>query len=296
MSTIIEIGNDRLDRSPQKPDDAQCQPPTAPPQDDFLRAAPTAGIRDKGDMLYDSVFRIDEDDDLQFQLRGHSLNPLVDAAQPLLGLVIRLRRLDRCDDIPKLYSSVRDQITALSEEVRQMGYDGAAQLAYRYALCAFIDEAVMATEWGRSSLWRERSLLSYHHNETWGGEKFFTVLARMQMDPARYRDVLEFKYLCLCLGFQGKHGQQHNNKDTLNTIITKLHQLLRAQRGDAPERLTDAPDNVASSRYRLARQWPLWTPWAIAGVVLAAAYLYFSFRLGSTTEQVLRALDNILKY
>lgn len=209
--------------------------------------------------------------------------------------MIRLRRLDRCDDIPKLYASVRDQITALSEEVRQLGYDGATQLAYRYALCAFIDEAVMATAWGQASLWRERSLLSYHHNETWGGEKFFTVLARMQIDPARYRDVLEFKYLCLCLGFQGKYGQQHNNRDTLNSIIVKLHRILRVQRGDAPERLTDGTDNVASRRYRLARQWPLWTPWAIAAVVVAAAYVYFSVRLGGTTEQVLRSLENILK-
>ncbi|MCQ9837194.1 type IVB secretion system protein IcmH/DotU [Pseudomonas aeruginosa] len=301
MTTTIQIGNDRIDRDPNTPmeptasDALTGRPTTVAPQGDFLRIAPPADIRDKGSMLYDSVFRIDQDDDLQFQLRGHSLNPLIDAAQPLLGLVIRLRRLDRCDDIPKLYASVRDQITALSEEVRQLGYDGATQLAYRYALCAFIDEAVMATAWGQASLWRERSLLSYHHNETWGGEKFFTVLARMQIDPARYRDVLEFKYLCLCLGFQGKYGQQHNNRDTLNSIIVKLHRILRVQRGDAPERLTDGTDNVASRRYRLARQWPLWTPWAIAAVVVAAAYVYFSVRLGGTTEQVLRSLENILK-
>ncbi|WP_025809790.1 type IVB secretion system protein IcmH/DotU [Pseudomonas chlororaphis] len=295
MTTTIEIGNDRVNRPSQEPGAQQGQPPVAVVQDDFLRTAPAADIRDKGSMLYDSVFRIDQDDDLQFQLRGHSLNPLVDAAQPLLGLVIRLRRLDKCEDILKLYASVRDQITALSEEVRHLGYDSATQLAYRYALCAFIDEAVMATAWGRASLWRERSLLSYHHNETWGGEKFFTVLARMQMDPARYRDVLEFKYLCLCLGFQGKYGQQHNHKDTLNAIIIKLHRVLREQRGDAPERLTDAPENVASSRYRLARQWPLWTPWAVFGLVLVGAYLYFSMSLGSTTEQVLQSLDSILK-
>lgn len=300
MTTTIQIGNDRIDPSkPAAPADADAQtaqhPATRPPQDDFLRTAPSSDISDKSSILYDSVSHIDEDDDLQFQLRGHSLNPLIDAAQPLLGLVIRLRRLDRCDDIHKLYTSVRDQITALSEEVRQLGYDGATQLAYRYALCAFIDEAVMATAWGQASLWRERSLLSYHHSETWGGEKFFTVLARMQMDPARYRDALEFKYLCLCLGFQGKYGQQHNNKETLNGIIGKLHRNLRAQRGDAPERLTDEPDNVASRRYRLARQWPLWTPWAIAGVVLVAAYLYFSVSLGSTTDQVLQSLNRILK-
>ena len=115
------------------------------------------------------------------------------------------------------------------------------------------------------------------------------------MDPARYRDVLEFKYLCLCLGFQGKYGQQHDSQEVLNGLIVKLHRILRAQRGDTPERLTDEPGNVASRRYRLATQWPLWTPWVLAGVVLTGVYLYFSASLGNTTEQVLQSLEFILK-
>ena len=290
MTTTIEVGNDRVDRAP-------LPLPQAPevPLSDFQRTPFVAPVGDKGSMLYESVYRIDRDEDLQFQLRGHSFNPLVDAAQPLMGLVIRLRRLDRCDDIPKLYAGVRDQITALSEEVRQLGYDGATQLAYRYALCTFIDEAVMATAWGHASVWRERSLLSYHHNETWGGEKFFTVLARMQMEPEKYRDVLEFKYLCLCLGFRGKYGQQHNQQESLNAIIGKLHRLLRPLRGDAPERLTDAPAHVVTRSYRLGRQWPMWTPWALALVVLTGAYLVFAVKLGGTTDLVLQSLDRVLK-
>ncbi len=252
-------------------------------------------VQGQGDRSFESVCDINRDPDLQFQLRGHSLNPLIDAAQPLLGMVIRIHR--RVDETKgdALYLVVRDQISAICEEARQRGYDPATQLAYRYALCVFIDEAVMATEWGRQCNWSDRSLLSYHHNETWGGEKFFTVLARMQMDPARYRDVLEFKYLCLCLGFQGKYGQQHDSQEVLNGLIVKLHRILRAQRGDTPERLTDEPGNVASRRYRLATQWPLWTPWVLAGVVLTGVYLYFSASLGNTTEQVLQSLEFILK-
>lgn len=251
--------------------------------------------RDEPSLFHRDHSAFDTDPDLQFQLRGHSLNPLVDAAQPLFALVIRLRRLGSCDDIAKLYATVRDQITALSEEVRQLGYDGATQLAYRYALCAFIDEAVMHTTWGSVSVWRERSLLSYHHNETWGGEKFFTVLARMQMAPEQYKDALEFMYLCLCLGFRGKYGQQHDHKDSLNAIILKLHRVLRPLRGDTPERLSDTPGNVVNRSYRPKRQLPLWAPWVIAATVLASAYLIFSLQLSATTELVLQSLDSVLK-
>ena len=283
--TAVERGDDRIASADQLPT----------PQDlkgDYLQSTSSIAISEKKGLGPGSSSGVDRDESLLFQMRGHSLNPLVDAAQSLLGMVIRLRRLDDHADVPTLYASVRDQITALSEEVRQLGYDGATQLAYRYALCAFIDEAVMLTSWGRHSSWSTRSLLSYHHNETWAGEKFFTVLARMQMDPEKYRDVLEFKYLCLCLGFQGKFGQQ---PDTLNALITKLRRTLRPLRGDAPEQLTAPPAEIVSQRFRLKRQLPLWTPWAVALVVLAGAYTFFSVQLASTTELVLQSLDSILQ-
>lgn len=287
MSTSVNASNESSEPSPVVLPNQTQQPQ---PQ-----GAESGGASEQQDKDHVSLNKLDADPDLQFQLRGHSLNPLIDVAQPLLALVMHVRQLDYVADVNRFYIKVRDHITTLSEEVRQQGYDPVTQLAYRYALCAFIDEAVMARPWSRASTWSDRSLLSYHHNETWGGEKFFTVLARMQMDPERYRDVLEFKYLCLCLGFQGKYGLQHNNREILNGIITKLHRVLRSQRGDTPERLTEAPEHVASRRYRLARQWPLWTPWALAGVVLLATYLGFSISLGNSTEEVLRSLNFILK-
>lgn len=262
---------------------------------EFLRTSVTAAVHDKEQIGFNTIQNLDTDEDLAFQLRGHGYNPLVDAALPLFGMVIRVRKMTNYESIGKLYSTVRDQISALDEEIRQHGYDSATQLAYRYALCTFIDEAVMGTAWGSNSIWAERSLLSVNHSETWGGEKFFTVLSRMMMDPARYRDVLEFKYLCLCLGFKGKYGLQHNQNDALQTILVKLHRILRELRGETPESLTDADANIASRRYRMGRQWPWWTPWASALVVLSGVYAAFALNLGSTTDVVLHALDGILK-
>lgn len=262
---------------------------------EFLRTSVTAAVHDKEQIGFNTIQNLDADEDLAFQLRGHGYNPLVDAALPLFGMVIRVRKMTHHDSIGKLYATVRDQISVLDEEIRQHGYDSATQLAYRYALCTFIDEAVMGTVWGANSIWAERSLLSVNHSETWGGEKFFTVLSRMMMDPTRYRDVLEFKYLCLCLGFKGKYGLQHNQNDALQTILVKLHRTLRELRGETPESLTDADANIASRRYRVGRQWPWWTPWTSALVVLSGVYAAFALNLGSTTDVVLHALDGILK-
>lgn len=260
----------------------------------YLYDQPDRPIARKADIAFDTVRGIDHDADLWFQLRGHSYNALVDAATPLLGLAIRIRRMDQEADVQALYDRVRAQIAAIGEEVRVLGYDSGVLLAYQYCLCSFLDEAVMGTQWGSQSVWAQRSLLSAYHNETWGGEKFFTIMSRMLMEPEQYKDVLEFIYVCLCLGFKGKYQVQHNGGDELQRIIEKLHRVLRQMRGDTPEHLGEGEANLAHSNYRYDRRLPWWTPWAVAGGVLAAAYAVYAFRLSRVTSEVLQALDKIL--
>lgn len=255
---------------------------------------PTHSVGDKDAVSFHGVGHIDHDDALGFQLRGHSYNPMIDAAMPLLGLTLRIRKLEEFENVAGFYDRVRDQIAAVNAEVRKLGYDHGSYSAFSYSLCAFLDEVVMATKWGSQSMWAARSLLSAQHQETWGGEKFFTVLSRLSARPQPSRDVLEFMYLCLCLGFKGKYMLQHNGEDELQRVIENLHRILRAQRGQAPDRLTDAQSHVAPRHYRHNRSLPWWIPWAVAAGVLVSAYLIYSVRLGMVSNTVLQALDHVL--
>ncbi|MBV4481527.1 type IVB secretion system protein IcmH/DotU [Pseudomonas khavaziana] len=232
--------------------------------------------------------------DPEYDLRGVAWNPLCDAATPLIGLVIRLRRLDHHDDVPALYLSVSNQITTIMEEVSQLDYDAGMLKAYSYSLCLLIDEVVMRTTWGRLSSWSARSLLSQFHGETQGGEKFFTVMNNMIPEAARYQHVLEFMYQCLISGLKGKYGAHIKGDDEIQKIIDQLHGLLRPLRGETPKRLTDPLKNVAPRNYRIKRAWPLWTPWAMAAVVLTVAYTIYSIRLNAITQQVLVSLERVL--
>ncbi|MGH8386684.1 MAG: type IVB secretion system protein IcmH/DotU [Pseudomonas sp.] len=232
--------------------------------------------------------------DPQFDMRGLAWNPLCDAATPLIGLVIRLRNLDKHDDVSALYDRVSNQIKTIMEEVRQLDYDSGTLKAYSYSLCLLLDEVVMSSTWGRSSTWSARSLLSQFHDETWGGEKFFTVLTRMTDETTRYQHVLEFMYQCLICGLKGKYGTHAKGDDEIQKTINQLHGLLRPLRGETPERLTDPLTNVAPRNYRIKRAWPLWTPWALAAVVLAGAYATYSIRLNTITQQVLASLERVL--
>jgi type VI secretion system protein ImpK len=232
--------------------------------------------------------------DPEFQLNGAFTNPMVDAAMPLFGLAMRLRTLDNPGDIPGLYRNVHTQITSILERLRLLPYEPAQLLAYSYALCLHLDETVMGTSWGKHSDWSQRSLLSDFHQETWGGEKFFTLLSRMMLEPSRYQDVLEFMYLCLCVGLKGKYGIQPKGDEALQALIVKLHRLIRELRGPAPERLSAPLNNVAPRNFRMNRQWPWWSPLLATAVALAALYGMYSYRLHLITTEVLQSLDGVL--
>ncbi|POA16945.1 hypothetical protein C1886_24510 [Pseudomonas sp. FW300-N1A1] len=232
--------------------------------------------------------------DTGFELRGLAWSPLCDAAMPLFGLLIRLHSLEHHKDVAQLYQNVHNQITTVMEEVSQLDYDPGTLKAYSYSLCLLADEIVMDTPWGKYSTWSQRSLLSAFHQETWGGEKFFTLLAHMTAEAAKYQHVLEFMYLCLCMGLKGKYGNQAKGDEEVQKIITRLYRVIRPRHGETPECLTDPLTHVAPRHYRLNRQWPLWTPWALAAVVLASAYTIYAVRLNTLTQQVLTSLERIL--
>ncbi|MFG0410006.1 type IVB secretion system protein IcmH/DotU [Pseudomonas sp. FYR_11] len=233
--------------------------------------------------------------DPDFQLRGGYENLMLDAAAPLFGLVMRLRTLDELPNIQDVHRQVRNQVENIREEMRQHGYESTQLLAYSYGLCLYIDEAVMERPWGKASCWSQEPLLSIFHDETWGGEKIFTVLSRLMQEPERYQDVLEFMYFALCLGLKGKYAIAPKGEESLNGLIHQLHGIIRELRGPVPESVGDPYTNVAPRNFRMNRQWPWWSPLVISALAMAVAYGIYSYRLHLITTEVLESLNGILQ-
>ena len=232
----------------------------------------------------------------QFQLRGLEDNRLIDAATPLLGLVIRVRRLADFHGVENLYRQVVDEVAAIDRELVEQGYERPTVVAYRYVLCAFIDEAVLGTDWGAHSVWSQHSLLSRFHNETWGGEKVFAITARMEQEPERYRDMLEFIYLCLCLGFEGRYKVMTNGRDEYEQIIRGLYEQIRGLRRDEePQPLTRALDNVTPARNRLRTGLPLWGIGGLFVAAMAGVYTLYNIALNERIRDVLSVLEQLPK-
>jgi type VI secretion system protein ImpK len=122
------------------------------------------------------------------------------------------------------FERVREDILrhlSLSEDgvrrgiVSQEDYDQA-----RFAVCAWVDEALLASPWNVRDQWLREQLQHTYYNTTEAGKKFFE---RLQSLGAHQRDIREIYYLCLALGFT---GQYFNAEHTLAQVKTSNLKLL----------------------------------------------------------------------
>ena len=246
------------------------------------------------DLLFSSVESINKDQDFWFKLRGDNTNALIDVATPLLGLSLRIKNLSICPNIDDIYYQTIEEIKTIELELAESNYESAVIMAYRYILCAFLDEAVMSTSWGSSSIWAEQSMLSRFHDETWGGEKVFLILTKLESDPKRYEDLLAFILNCLILGFEGKYRVIESGFIERERIIHKLHEALILIKNGEVEPLSSATDHVIQSKYKLTRQLPIWSVFLTFLIISSGVFIGYSYLLHSKSIDVLSQLNKLL--
>lgn len=221
------------------------------------------------------------------------MNPLVQAATPLLVLAGRLRGQVAQADIDALRRQTTQEIRAFEDRARAAGLPPEDILAARYALCTVIDEAVMNTPWGAQSGWSSQSLLVTFHKEAAGGEKFFQVLERVSGEASRYVSLLELLYVCLALGFEGKYRLDSRGAAKLADIKADLYRRIQSVRGPAETNLSPHWRGVEDQRNAVLRFVPLWIVAAASAALLILGYVLFSGALSSRAAPVNATLAQV---
>lgn len=230
----------------------------------------------------------------QLPLRGNSINPMIDAATPLLGMVLRMKAMSETPLSDKLYQQVVTDITSIEQQLQTQGYEPGAIVSFRYVLCTFIDETALGLGWDQQNDWIKQSLLVHFHNESWGGEKVFVLIERLLGEPKRYLDLLEFIYLCLCLGYRGRYKVTTGQNDEFNHLLRRLQKQIQQLRGDAkPIVLFDEGGNK-HHRYRLGKRFGV--RYIVIAVMVLAAVIYtiYSSRLNHQTLSIVEQLNTLL--
>jgi type VI secretion system protein ImpK len=222
-----------------------------------------------------------------------SLNPLVQAAAPLLSAAPRLRAMLQHANPALLRAQLVESVQRFESAARAQGLPNDQVVAARYVLCTLIDESAASTPWGGSGAWAAQSLLVHFHNEAWGGEKVFQLLARLAENPQQHRPLLELVYCALALGFEGRYKVQADGRAQLDSIRQRLAAKLRELAGPAPRELSPQWQGAAAAPQRLADGIPLWAIGALLALVLLALFVVLRLTLNAQTDATFTALQAI---
>ncbi|WP_413736655.1 type IVB secretion system protein IcmH/DotU [Sodalis sp. RH21] len=219
------------------------------------------------------------------QRTGH-VNPLLEAAFPLLNAISHFRYAPAPDDPAALRQKMIAEVRRFEKTCQALGLDYNVIVGARYGLCTSLDEAAALTPWGKSSIWAGNGLLVAFHNESGGGEKFFQLMAALLQQPEKYIDLLELLYFCLLLGFGGRYRVMENGLYRLEIVTQRLAQQIRRIRGDYAPSLSDprviSPPQRRSSRGRNMRLASA----LLCVVVLCSLYIGLDARLDSAADRV----------
>jgi type VI secretion system protein ImpK len=219
------------------------------------------------------------------------LNPLVAAANPVLAVAVQIRHALRHPDPDGLRASLRERVESFEATARASGADDGTVAAASFALCALIDESAGSTPWGAG--WDAGGLLAERDAGQAGREKFFQLLEEKIADPAAHRDLLEFFYVCLALGFEGRYRQLPEGREALAEWRARLLEQLRAQRLARDGELSGRWRGVQAPDRRPAGAIGFWAAGSAAALLLAALYMGYSISLGSRSDPVARELAQL---
>lgn len=220
-------------------------------------------------------------------------NPLVAAANTLLNLIPQIRAMATNGDPGGFQRFLLESIREFERKAGAAGVPMETVIGARYCICTALDETAAQTPWGGSGVWPRYSLLVALHNETWGGEKFFQLLAKLVQTPHQHIDLIELMYYCLMLGLEGRYRVIENGRSQLETLKARLLQVIESTRGDRTGALSI---NWRGVERKAAPPWtmvPLWVAMAIAALLAFFIFLWFNYRLAAQSDDLYAAINGI---
>ncbi len=212
---------------------------------------------------------------------SNPLNPILECCSELLAIVMPLRggreSATLPDDFPERVLGGFDTLERMAFE-RQLST--AVVQEAKYALAAFVDESVLASEWFGRLEWMSQPLQLQFFGEHLAGEGFFQRLANLRQGGEANADILELYYVCLQLGFEGVYRLR--GLEQLMALQVDLRSQIDGYRGVCDPRLSIHGAPRVGVLQRVGRHLPYWV---IASVTVATVLVGYT-GYAAVTENV----------
>ncbi len=223
-------------------------------------------------------------------------NPLIDYAGELLSLGSQLMLAEKHTDVKSLRVECVRLLKNYEMELVGKQVNSSLIQSAGFCLCCFVDEAVLNTGWGGASDWSSSSLLSSFHNQTFGGEQFYTLLDKSIQYSATQYQLVELMYLCLTLGFKGKMRIEDHGDRRLENYRGKAYLAIKDQKKDVPSELSPGWEDKLEKGHTLRTKVSLWTISSFVALFLVFIYLTFNHYINGYVSPVANNLSVLVSW
>ena len=163
-----------------------------------------------------------------------------------------------------------------------------------YGLAATIDDIILQKDWALDSRWSQESMISLFFRETWGGERFFTLLKEMMGSAASYIKELELYYFCIQFGFEGRYRLASRNTELLQ-IRDDLFHVIRDAWGGLPFDLSPSWKGVVSLNPKTRPFKNLWYWCLLLVILIGMLYLLLSNILHKKADTAVKDIKSVMQ-
>ena len=128
---------------------------------------------------------------------------------------------------------MKEALAEVAREAIKRNYAAEHTMETDFAVVAFLDEVILSSHDQCRNDWPQKPLQEDLFGVSIAGELFFTRVDKLlaRAESAEVADMLEVYYLCLLLGFEGKHGIG-GGKSELHVIADRIRQRIAHIRGE----------------------------------------------------------------
>jgi type VI secretion system protein ImpK len=199
--------------------------------------------------------------------------------QEVLTATVRVRSTSNSvSDAGEFRGNMRAALGAAANLARGAGYPLEDIEDATFAAVAFLDETVLNSQNPIFGDWLRKPIQQELFGTHTAGEVFFENLKRLQQrgDSLQLADLLEVYYLCLLLGFRGRHNVA--NPGELAQIMSAIADKIRPSRlqfRDLSPAPTPPDQGVATRADRLVRT----LGWMAGACAAAMVLLFITYRV-----------------
>ncbi len=213
-------------------------------------------------------------------------NSLTSAFAVLLGLAPELERASAPENPDVMRGRLHDNLIFARDTAVGLGVTMASSDQAAWFVAALLDDIALNTPWGSHSGWPRQPLVTQLSGDVDAGDRFYDRLQELIRYPDRDPDLLELAYLCLSLGFRGRHRVNGSaGEAAIAQLRGQIARLIKAQRDDN-EDLSPHWQGVLADDSPPRFIVPIWAIALIAAAMISAFYVTLSVRLSNRGEQL----------